>query len=161
MNEQNKNMYVLNSFFSGCNKNIMKGVKIFLGFVLVLILIVSGEFVINYSNTSNHSYDSNVTKQNRCNPIIDEYSKVYATKHKDNNILLHKSSSHVRNKGFVNELIHKPESYTDEIEYQSSLIEEEYRTNLNDEDYKRSVDLPIANINVAYLLENNTTKLEK
>jgi hypothetical protein len=60
------------------------------------------------------------------------------------------------NKGFVNELIYKPPA-SGNLPYAPALIEN--TVPLNSPLCQLSTDLPIANINVNYFLDKNTTKL--
>lgn len=69
---------------------------------------------------------------------------------------LYQEDEDVQNKGFVNELIFKPESNS-ALPYAPIIIEKQMP--LNTQVCVLSTDLPIANINVNYFLDKNTTKL--
>lgn len=64
----------------------------------------------------------------------------------------------IQNTGYVNELMYKPETLA------SSTIDNQFQPlikNYHDlnSTYDSSNDLPIGNINIVYMLNNNTTKL--
>lgn len=72
-------------------------------------------------------------------------------------VYLYEDDTNVSNKGFVNELIYKPQT-NDTLPYAPvNIIDKPLQ--LNPPVCVLSTDLPIANINVNYFLDKNTTKL--
>jgi hypothetical protein len=64
----------------------------------------------------------------------------------------------IKNKGYVNDMMYKPDHDMSELRFENKLIEN--NEPLNDSICKtNSVDLPLSNINVNYLLKYNTSKL--
>ena len=73
---------------------------------------------------------------------------------------LYKESQCISNKGFVNELIYKHPTYSDELQQTSSTLTDSVPVlPLNPGTCQLSSDLPIANIHVKYMLGKNTTML--
>lgn len=61
----------------------------------------------------------------------------------------------INNKGYVNELMYKPTENS--VVFQNVLLQSEPSIPLNGNGCKVSKDLPIANINVEYLIHNKTS----
>jgi hypothetical protein len=72
-------------------------------------------------------------------------------------LLYDENIGYVKNKGFLNEIIYKPDFDYSRLEFESGIMKN--NVPLNDESCVFSTDLPIGNIHVTYLLNNNTTKL--
>lgn len=112
----------------------------------------------NYHNSDNNNRDDRV----RCPPknLIDHskpIKKISIEKKKPSEtIALYDDNDKINNKGFVNELIYKPSMKSPK--YDTMLIENKMR--LNDDSCKLSSDLPLGNINVNYMLQNNTSKIQ-
>jgi hypothetical protein len=77
-----------------------------------------------------------------------------------NSAAIYQDNQYVPNKGFVNELIFKYPTYSDELKQTSNDITNNVPNSpLNPVTCKMSTDLPIANINVNYMLQKNTNLL--
>jgi hypothetical protein len=73
-------------------------------------------------------------------------------------VLTYSDNQYVHNDGFVNELMYKPKADILELEDDmSSIIDDDIPLNATSCDF--STDLPIANINVNYLMDKKTSKL--
>lgn len=73
-------------------------------------------------------------------------------------IILYEDVGHIYNKGFIDETIFKPKSEQSSLKFESMLIKNDVPLN----DYNNCSPpkaLPIANINVKYLLDNNKISL--
>lgn len=82
--------------------------------------------------------------------------KIYIeSKKPSETISLYEDNVMINNKGFVNELIYKPSM--ESPKYETMLIQND--KDLNDRSSQLSSDLPIGNVNVNYLLKNNTSKI--
>ena len=73
-----------------------------------------------------------------------------------NTASMYKENQYISNKGFVNELIFKHPQYSDEL---SNNITTNFTDIPLNSVCQTSADLPIANINVKYMLGKNTTML--
>lgn len=75
------------------------------------------------------------------------------------NVNLYEDGNYIHNKGFVNELMYKPNTEVDNnFVFENKLIDN--NVPLNSPKCEFSTDLPIANINVNYMLHRNNTKLQ-
>lgn len=127
------------------------------GLMLVILFVVFG---FGYP-----SEDNSKRSTTRCHPavyIADHTDHVKPAVKKEKNseeMHIHDDTNRVANKGFVNELMYKPDAKNgNTIKYQSKLVEDEYKTvGLNHK--KHSYDLPIANIDVNYLMDTDRTRL--
>ena len=76
----------------------------------------------------------------------------------NSNAYLYKDGNYIHNKGFVNELMYKPNTRVDDnFIFENKLINNNMP--LNSPKCEFSTDLPIANINVNYMLNRDSTKL--
>jgi hypothetical protein len=131
----------------------MKDVLLLLGILLVFGII---SFIVFYPKTSKDD-DVNVIEikdKVRCPPKVLDARKPPL----DYDIKLYEESNHIKNKGFENELIYKPEQSFDNVHFVSGITKNDVPLNMDDDETIDS-SLPIANINVCYLL-NNSTKLQ-
>jgi hypothetical protein len=77
----------------------------------------------------------------------------------NSNANLYKDGNYISNKGFVNELMYKPNTGVDDnFVFENKLIDN--KMPLNSPKCEFSTDLPIANINVNYMLHRDSTKLQ-
>jgi hypothetical protein len=75
-------------------------------------------------------------------------------------VITYSDNQYVHNDGFVNELMYKPKGDILDLEdVPSSITDDDIP--LNEASCELSSDLPIANINVNYLLDKKTSKLLK
>ena len=132
----------------------MKDLLILFGLLIAFVLI---SFIIVYQNqsTENNSIVNNSASQKhekvRCLPkYLDARNKP-----KDYDIRLYEETKKINNKGFVNELIYKPEQTTNEVHFVSGFTKNDVPLNMHDDEII-DTSLPIANINVNYLLQNST-----
>lgn len=101
--------------------------------------------------------DAHDVKHNIVQPQEPKQQPKQATINRAN---LYHESQYVPNKGFLNELIFKHPVYSDELEQTSNTITNNIPSvPLNSPSCELSTDLPIANINVRYMLSKNTTML--
>lgn len=127
--------------------------------LIIIILIIT--FVISFNQTdslvslkTNKILNTNNT--NNTIPISIKETNQSPQKHKD--IYLYEEDiNYINNKGFINEIIYKPSLNTESLIFEDNKIISDI--DLNDNSYAESQDLPIGNINVEYLLKNNTSKL--
>lgn len=127
-------------------------------YVLAIFLIVVFSFIIY------DMYDvSCYFKESGC---IDETSKPNSPKVKNTirclpdslNVNLYEDGNYIHNKGFVNELMYKPSTEVDNnFVFENKLLVNNMP--LNSPKCEFSTDLPIANINVNYMLHRDNTKL--
>jgi hypothetical protein len=129
-------------------------------YVLAIFMIVVFSFIIY------DMYDvSCYFKESGC---IDENNKPITSKVKNTirclpdslnaNVNLYEDGNYIHNKGFVNELMYKPNNAVDN----NYVFENKLLVNnipLNSPKCEFSTDLPIANINVNYMLHKDNTKL--
>lgn len=134
--------------------NIFNIITIFV--ILWIVAIIYFTYTHNTHSDYNHREDrvrcppKNLIKHNK--PV----QKIYLEKKQPSEtITLYDDNDKVNNKGFVNELIYKPTM--ESPRYDTMLIENTMQ--LNDSSCKLSSDLPLGNINVNYMLKNNTSKI--
>lgn len=135
--------------------------SIILGFTTILALF----FIFIYFEDKWYKSIRNNDRV-RCPPKNSQKQKADSRKVKrlvdisvpDKNISLYDDKQFINNKGFVNELMYKPEIKSSYINDETIMIPNNIPLN---EKHKDESDLPIANINVEYLLNKSTTKLEK
>lgn len=72
-------------------------------------------------------------------------------------LLYDDSMGYVKNKGFLNEIIYKPEFDYSQLQFASGITKNTMP--LNDNSCAYSKDLPIGNIHVSYLINKKSTKL--
>jgi len=132
--------------------------------ILAIFIIVLFAFII-YDMYDISCYFS----ENGCSAPINENNDVIPDKnyniHKEDKIRcppaslnLYKDGRYIQNKGFVNELMYRPNNETnDEFVFETTLIKNDVP--LNNPKCEFSTDLPIANINVNYMLKKDSTKL--
>lgn len=131
------------------------------GIILLLVFIYSlydlydlGCYFTNTCDIEKDNVEKKVdTSTVRCPPEEVKDNRVML-----NTAQLYKDNQYVQNKGFTNELIYKPPTYSDELINDSTPIMQP-TIPLNEVRCKLSSDLPIANININYLLHQNSTKL--
>ena len=131
----------------------MKDILLLLGILLVLGFI---SFLVFSPKTSKDN-DVNIIENKhrvRCPPKVLDARKPPL----DYDIKLYEESNRIKNKGFENELIYKPEQSFDNVHFVSGITQNDVPLNMNDDETTDTL-LPIANINVCYLL-NNSTKLQ-
>jgi len=122
--------------------------------ICVLLLIV----VIIYFMFTHESREKDRV---RCPPkhLINKnrpVEKIYIeSKKPSETISLYDDNVMINNKGFENELIYKPSM--ESPKYETMLIQNDEI--LNDMSCRLSSDLPIGNVNVHYMLKNNTSKI--
>lgn len=126
----------------------------YLGFGLILLALffflkMYSQALPQRTNRCHHSVYTDHVKTAKQEPSKDI---------EEHDINMHDETKRVMNKGFVNELMYKPSEKNEGIEYQSKLVEDEYKT-MSLHHKRTSKDLPIANIDVRYLLANDTTML--
>lgn len=126
----------------------MNKLYIFFGFIIIFLILFLGI-------TSYHKEPQNIIIKNRCPPTDIILPSNDVVKQEANNVNLYDESDYIDNKGFVNELMYKPKFHSN-VKYNNMEI-----VPLKDTEYvsTKSIDLPIANININYMLKNNTTKL--
>ena len=85
---------------------------------------------------------------------------------KDSQVQMYEDNQYVNNKGFVNELMYKPKNPLElDSEYEDTTLLDPQDSDvlsvpsLNSPQCELSTDLPLANVNVAYLLDKKTSKL--
>ena len=66
-------------------------------------------------------------------------------------------NGYVKNKGFVDETMYKPDVDTSQLKFETKLIKNHIP--MNDDRCTLSSDLPIGNIHVNYLINKNSSKL--
>jgi hypothetical protein len=66
-------------------------------------------------------------------------------------------NSYVKNKGFINETMYKPDADTSQLKFENKLIENNIP--VNDDRCILSTDLPLGNIHTSYLINKNSSKL--
>jgi hypothetical protein len=129
-------------------------------YVVAVFLIVVFSFIIydmydmscyfkesGYTDETSTSNTAKVTNTIRCLP--DDLNS---------NANLYKNGNYIHNKGFVNELMYKPNTRVgDNFVFENKLIDNNMP--LNSPKCEFSTDLPIANINVNYMLNRDSTKL--
>lgn len=112
-----------------------------------------------YSNRYHHNHSEDRV---RCPPkhLIKKNKPIQEIriekKNPSESIALYGDNDSINNKGFVNELIYRP--IMESPKYDTMLIENDMK--LNDTSCKLSSDLPLGNINVNYMLQNNTSKIK-
>lgn len=117
-------------------------------FVLFILVIIFGIYFFQDTNTQPTQITwqpKEVKKQ-----ILKEEPKA------SDKIALYSDGATIKNKGFHNELIYKPSIHSSELHFENSLVKNNYPLNTEDDE---DPELPIANINVAYMIKNETTKL--
>ncbi len=73
----------------------------------------------------------------------------------------YENNQYISNRSFVNELIYKPEITLNQVEQPKPIIGDiDDLKSISNPTCEFSNDLPIANINVNYLLDKNTSKLQ-
>ena len=136
---------------------------IILGFTTFLALFFIFIYFEDKWHKSRHNNDrvrcppKNLQKQNNKNDSK-KVKRLVDISVPDKNITLYDDKQFIDNKGFVNELMYKPEIKSTYIHDETIMIPNNIPLN---ETCKEEGDLPIANINVEYLLKKSTTKLEK
>lgn len=130
-----------------------------IGFILFAIIAYSMYDMYHLSCLFGEDckYDDNHIKQNQ---VITQNSDQIQPSIKLNSAQLYKENQCVQNNGFVNELMFKYNTYTDDLKQTSNTITKDVPSvPLNPPNCQLSSDLPIANINVRYMLQKNTTML--
>ena len=130
--------------------------------VLILIsIILIITFIISFNQTDNLvSLKTNKILNTNTNilPISIKETKQSPQIQKHKDIYLYEEDiNYINNKGFINEIIYKPSLNNNSLIFEDNKIIPDI--DLNDNSYAESQDLPIGNINVQYLLKNNTSKL--
>jgi hypothetical protein len=72
-------------------------------------------------------------------------------------LLYDESIGYVRNKGFLNETIYRPEFDYSQLKFESGIMKN--NVPLNEMSCAFSTDLPLGNIHTTYLINNNSAKL--
>jgi hypothetical protein len=153
----------------------MKSVYL-LGIMLILVFVLGTYQSFSMSNLYDTEYDYDNAKQETNNPV--KYSNLPAEPgqlrvhsqpdgradatadacpENKSSVQLYDEDQYVYNKGFVNELMYKPET-NGTVPYAPAMIQNNMP--LNPGVCTFSTDLPIANINVNYFLDKNTTRLK-
>jgi len=138
---------------------------VIIGFI-VIIMIFSLFFLYNKELEQKHLYKSNKydkssngdilsTRHNRvrCVPEMQKPKK------KCQDMQLYEDNNNIKQKGFVNEMIYKPEQDISELKFENKLIENNMPLNVP-ECQETSTDLPIANINVHFLMNHQSSRLQ-
>lgn len=132
----------------------MKTPTIFFGFFIIIVLMFMSYLLIQDCKDCLYKNVRRPRIQNRCHPEIDDY------KPEKKITLFEEKTSHITNKGFVNELIYKPKTKLDNVNIDIKLIDDKFKNIPLNQTCKTSTELPIANINIPYFLSENTSKLE-
>ena len=127
---------------------------IILGIVIIIGLILFYNNESPYIQQKHKTRDILSTRHNRvrCPPEIQKPKK------KCQDMQLYEDNNIIRQRGFVNEMIYKPEHDISDLKFENKLIENNEVLNVP-QCQKVSSDLPIANINVHYLMNHQTSKL--
>lgn len=125
----------------------MNKLYIFFGFIIIFLILFFG--------TTSYHTEQNIVIKNRCPPTDIILPSNDVVKQEANVVNLYNESEYIDNKGFVNELMYKPKFHSS-VEYDNIEI---VPLKANENVSTKSIDLPIANININYMLKNNTTKL--
>lgn len=141
---------------------------------IILIIIIHKVYYDNEPKISHRRHkDIKVVRKIRCPPPF-KPDKIYKIENIDRDVLIYNDSDYIKNVGFKNELIYNQRSLqTPDInsklnrQYDSILIkngdeciDKNICYDFKHKEYK--TDLPIANINVKYLLDkNNSVKLSE
>ena len=131
--------------------------------LLLLLLIIVISFIFFFYQTENVNKIKTNKIKIRCPPteiknIIEVPSNICKKNNKDIEIY-GEDICHIKNKGFVNELIYKPNVSSIYIDDYFNENNNQDNISLNDPSYIISQNIPIGNINVNYLLKYNTSKL--
>ena len=127
----------------------------FLTILIVFFVIIVIEDIWHkskYKNVKNISPSINIISEKPKKKLIE-------ISYPDKNISLYDDKTTINNKGFINELMYKPNMNLSELNFENSLIKN--NISLNSNTCVQEGDLPVGNINVEYLLTKNTTLLRE
>jgi hypothetical protein len=148
-------MIKLNIFIKIRDYMYNKIITIFTIFIIFILLIL-----ISYYSYNNNT-ENNTENNNSYNDILFNKKNQSVNKSdKSDNINFYSDKKHIKNNGFVNELIpSKPKN-----NYANDNIMSKYYniSNLYIDDNtikQKSTDLPIVNAHISHILDNDTTKL--
>ena len=133
--------------------------------IIIVIIIVLAYHSIDYRGYNGYSgYNGYKTYPQDLHYNIHKIRMI-----KDKDIQLYKQKNrcvpseilydngYVKNKGFVNETMYKPEVDTSHLKFETKLIENHIP--INDDRCTLSSDLPLGNIHTSYLINKNSSKL--
>ena len=136
--------------------------------IIIFILIIALMFLFMYDVTSAKQFGVSNQENNpniKCRDVLlhsqNRIRCMPEMRSKDTckDINLYNEHDVIRHKGFINEMIYKPKQNISELQFENMLIENTMPLNepicqIN------STELPISNVNVNYLLKNQTDMLK-
>ena len=130
--------------------------------VLLLMYLI---YIYQYSLQKPMSSRSSKCAYNHQDVLITDRNRIRCLpetemqKARCHDIGLYNDNQVVKQKGFLNELMYKPQYNMSELQFENKLINNKMSMSNSECEDNPTENLPIANVNVHYLLQYNTAKL--